>query len=70
MSELGKFGSELGAGMEAAGFLSSILAGLLLGLLLDWWLDTSPWFVVIGIVAGSVSGFIKMWQLAKRQDDG
>ena len=66
MSELGKFGSELGAGMEAAGFLSSILAGLLL----DWWLDTSPWFVVIGIVAGSVSGFIKMWQLAKRQDDG
>ena len=46
-------------------FLGSILAGFLIGFLLDRWLDTSPWFTVIGIVAGSGSGFFQMWQLMK-----
>ena len=46
-------------------FLGSILAGFLIGFLLDRWLDTSPWLTVIGIVAGSASGFFQMWQLLK-----
>ncbi len=67
---LGEMGSELGDGMEAAGFFSSILSGMLLGLAGDWWLGTEPLLVVVGIIAGSMSGFWKMWQIAKRHDGG
>jgi F0F1-type ATP synthase assembly protein I len=42
--------------------ISSVVAGLLLGLGLDWWLNTSPVFVIIGSVAGFGSGFYKLWQ--------
>ncbi len=59
----------LGAGMEAAGFFATVMSGFLLGFLADWWLGTDPAGVVIGIVAGSVTGFWKMWHIAKRQDD-
>lgn len=59
----------LGAGVEAAGFFATIMSGFLLGFLADRWLGTDPLLVVIGIIAGSVTGFWKMWQLAKRQDD-
>jgi F0F1-type ATP synthase assembly protein I len=59
----------LGAGVEAAGFFASVMSGFLLGFLADKWLGTDPLLVVIGIVAGSATGFWKMWQIAKRQDD-
>jgi F0F1-type ATP synthase assembly protein I len=55
--------------MEAAGFFATVMSGFLLGFLADWWLGTDPAGVVIGIVAGSVTGFWKMWHIAKRQDD-
>ncbi|MEA2002720.1 MAG: AtpZ/AtpI family protein [Actinomycetota bacterium] len=42
--------------------ISSVIAGLLLGLGLDWWLNTSPIFVIIGGVLGFGSGFYKLWQ--------
>lgn len=42
-------------------FLSSIIAGMLLGLGADYLLGTRPVFVVLGIVAGSVTGFYKLW---------
>ena len=45
------------------------MAGLLLGYLADRWLGTDPWFVVIGILLGSYSGFMKMWQISKRMED-
>lgn len=60
----------VGAGTEAAGFFGSIMSGFLLGLLLDWWLDTEPLFVICGIVAGSGTGFWKMWEYSKRDDHG
>ena len=41
--------------------MSSVLAGLLLGVGLDWWLGTRPVLVILGTVAGFVSGFIKLW---------
>lgn len=53
-------------------FLGSVLSGTLLGLLLDRWLGTDPWFVVVGIVVGSYSGFMRVWHYSKRMlpDEG
>ena len=51
----------------AGGFFESILAGLILGFGLDWWLNTEPWFVIGGIVAGAVSGFTRMYVFAKKE---
>lgn len=51
---------------EAAGFFASILSGFLLGFGLDAWVGMSPLFTVIGIIAGSVIGFWRMWQVANR----
>lgn len=55
--------------MEGGSFFSSILAGTLLGYFLDMWLGTEPWLVVIGIVAGSYSGFMRVWEYSKRIDE-
>lgn len=55
--------------LEGGSFLGSILAGTLLGLGLDWWLDTSPWLVVVGIVLGAYSGFARAWHQLKNQPD-
>ncbi len=37
---------------------------------LDLWLGTDPWFVVIGILVGSYSGFVRMWHLSKQMENG
>jgi F0F1-type ATP synthase assembly protein I len=47
---------------EPAIFASYGLIGAILllggtGYLLDWWLDTSPWFLLAGLLAGVVVGF-------------
>jgi F0F1-type ATP synthase assembly protein I len=55
--------------MEGGSFFSSIIAGTLIGYLLDLWLGTDPWFVVIGVVLGSYSGFLKIWAMLKNQDE-
>ena len=51
-------------------FFGSILSGALLGYLADLWLGTDPWFVVIGILLGSYSGFVRMWHLSKQMLKG
>ena len=56
--------------MSGGAFLGSILAGTLLGYLADLWLGTDPWFVVTGIIVGSYSGFVRMWQLSKQMENG
>jgi F0F1-type ATP synthase assembly protein I len=48
-------------GGQAFDFFSSAAAGLLLGLGIDWLAGTSPWFTIVGVVAGFVSGFTKLW---------
>lgn len=62
-------GASVGAGSEAAGFFASILSGLLLGLLGDHLLGTEPLLVALGIIAGSATGFWRMWRYAKRAHD-
>ena len=59
--------SAVSDGWVAGGsFFGSIMAGTLLGWLGDLWLGTDPWLVVSGIVAGSVNGFYRMWELGRR----
>lgn len=55
--------------MHGGSFVSSILAGTLLGYFLDSWLGTDPWLVIIGVVLGSYSGFVRMWQYTKKLND-
>jgi F0F1-type ATP synthase assembly protein I len=55
--------------LEGGSFLGSILAGMLLGLGLDWWLSTSPWLVITGIVLGSYAGFARVWHRLQNQPD-
>ena len=56
--------------VNGGAFLGSILSGTLIGYLLDLWLETDPWLVVIGILFGSYSGFIRMWHLSKQMENG
>ena len=42
-------------------FFTSILAGTLVGWGLDVWWGTDPILVVVGVVAGSITGFYRMW---------
>ena len=46
----------------AGDFFSSIIAGFLLGFAGDHFLHTDPWLVVSGIVAGSITGFYRMFR--------
>jgi ATP synthase protein I len=56
--------------VNGGAFLGSILSGTLIGYLLDLWLGTDPWLVVIGILVGSYSGFVRMWHLSKQMENG
>jgi ATP synthase protein I len=55
--------------MHAGSFVSSIIAGTLIGYFLDMWLGTDPWLVIAGVLLGSYSGFVKMWQYMKELDE-
>ncbi|MCP3977371.1 MAG: AtpZ/AtpI family protein [bacterium] len=41
-------------------FFSAILTGLVIGLAGDYFLNTEPWLVVLGVVAGFAVGFWRM----------
>ncbi len=56
------------AGVDSTAFFGSIMAGLLLGFLGDKVLSTYPLLVVLGIIAGSIIGFWRMWTIATRDD--
>jgi F0F1-type ATP synthase assembly protein I len=57
-------------GWSASGDLfASIAAGLLIGLSLDYWLGTSPIFVVILIVVASYAGFRKMYAESEKIEE-
>ncbi len=47
-------------------FFGAILAGLLIGLVGDAVLDTAPWLVVVGVIAGFGVGFQKMYEFSKQ----
>lgn len=64
-----ELGKSVAADFEAIGFFTSILAGLGLGLGLDAWWGTGPALTIAGIIAGSVSGFWKLWLVARRETE-
>ncbi len=43
------------------------MAGLLIGWGIDHFAGTYPSFIVVGIILGSISGFIQMWLLATKE---
>ena len=55
--------------IEGGSFLGSILAGTLLGYLADEWLGTEPWLIVVGILVGAYSGFMRIWHYSKRIEE-
>jgi F0F1-type ATP synthase assembly protein I len=55
--------------MEGGSFLGSILAGTLLGFLADEWLGTEPWLIVLGILLGAYSGFMRIWVYSKKMEE-
>lgn len=69
MSEMHReIGEAVSHSVEGTAFFGSIMAGLLLGFLADKWLGTDPAFIVVGIIAGSVTGFWRMWWYATAED--
>ena len=56
----------MGDWSQAGGFFSSILSGLVIGLAGDYFLNTEPWLVVGGIVAGFAVGFWRMVVFSNR----
>ena len=48
----------------------SVIAGIVLGEYIDNWLQTkTPWFTMLGLVAGVVAGFSLLIRMIKRLDD-
>ena len=50
-------------------FFASILSGFLLGFFADKWLGTEPWLVILGILIGAYSGFLRLWHFAKQEEE-
>ena len=63
-----ELGRAVATDVEAVGFFSSILAGFLLGFAIDAWLGTRPALIILGIIIGSASGYWKLWQVARREE--
>ena len=66
MSRLEDRGLSASSANDSTAFFGSIMAGLLLGALADRLFGTYPVLVVIGIIAGSIVGFWRMWTIANR----
>jgi F0F1-type ATP synthase assembly protein I len=66
MSRLEDRGISARSANDSMAFFGSIMAGFLLGALADRLLGTYPVLVVIGIIAGSIVGFWRMWTIANR----
>ncbi len=48
--------------------VTNTLVGIGLGYALDRWLGTMPWFMISGLVLGSVAGFVTVFRALNKQD--
>lgn len=69
MSGPGNRGISARSANDSMAFFGSIMSGLLLGYLGDRGFGTYPLLVILGIIAGSMVGFWRMWTIANRDDD-
>jgi len=58
--------SRRNAGYDFAG---SVLGGVVLGVLLDRAFETAPWFLVIMVVMGFISGIMGVWGTIKKSQN-
>ena len=64
-------GDSVGDGWAAgSAFFGSLMSGLFLGMGADYLFGTDPLWTVIGIIAGSFSGFYTMYRLMMRDSNG
>ena len=62
----GRYSPETGRGMSLAfEFAGAVFLFWFLGKLVDGWLDTDPWFQVIGALLGWVGGFLHVYYWSK-----
>ncbi|MEZ4547702.1 MAG: AtpZ/AtpI family protein [Candidatus Dadabacteria bacterium] len=48
----------------------SVIAGILLGQYVDRWLETdTPWFTMLGLLAGGFAGFNLLLRMIRKIDD-
>ena len=45
---------------------SNVVGGIALGYFLDRWMKTAPWFIVTGLIVGTVSAFIGLHRIISR----
>lgn len=55
--------------VAGSSLFGSVVAGALLGFFADRWLGTEPWLVILGILLGSYSGFLRVWHYSQRMED-
>ena len=58
-----KFWNAIGMGVAIAG---QILVGLGLGYLIDSWAHTTPLWMTVGIIVGTISGLLWLYRLGKK----
>lgn len=65
-SDLAQWSPSLGFGIQLAG---SMLVYVLAGYLLDRWLDTAPWFILIGSAIGMVAFFMQVARMSRKMSN-
>ena len=61
--------NNLATGLRAgSSFTGSIIAGIIIGYGLDYWLSTSPIFLIIFCPVGIAAGFYNLWRVFKQLD--
>ncbi|NQV46892.1 MAG: AtpZ/AtpI family protein [Rhodospirillaceae bacterium] len=60
-SDMSGFGMAIRIGSE---LVAALIVGVGFGLLLDYWLDTSPWFLVVFFFLGAGAGVLNVYRAA------
>ena len=62
-------GSALGFGFKiAVDLVCAVAVGFGIGYFLDWWLGTSPWFLLIMLPFGMAAGILNVMRAAKQEE--
>lgn len=46
--------------------VAALAVGAALGYGIDRWLDTRPWFLMVGFIVGSAAGFLTIYRMVQR----